>query len=480
MTLSKLRSALLKNLVLVAMVEGSIRAAVAFGWLTLPPADDTEEFDRAWSGANAPVAKRLYRPDRDLIYALRANADIVYDRTAVYPGKPAKYEVRTNEHGFRTPSFSEKKAPRVFRVACLGDSSTFGFNVEDADAYPAVLARRLEALQPGRFEVLNLGVPGYSSRQGLELIRQKVLRYDPDLVTVGFGTNDRFWRRPLSDNALITLNQSPAGATLMAIREGLDHVYAYRLLRRVLTFVMHRFVPGQLAKAASPRVSIDDVRDNITATQASLQPIGAALVVLNNDFFGTDAAEGIAAGAQASGAPFLDLHHLFVQKSRDRSLEIEGQHQLQPPQVPKGFALFRALALQPQRGVFIDASPLFLPTPTRAAMHDDGTQGDQIAGDGIWSAYVENNHGRPILYHYSVQTPKGVVKEYVEPTMGGMERLQTIPDSGAASIDVLGQYYLHSDASHPDEDGHALIAEQLVPVVLAAERAKATRGQGTP
>jgi lysophospholipase L1-like esterase len=57
-------------------------------------------------------------------------------------------------------ALAEQKPPGVFRIACVGDSVTFGFNVDDADTYPQLLAQQLERAHPGRFQVLNFGIPG--------------------------------------------------------------------------------------------------------------------------------------------------------------------------------------------------------------------------------------------------------------------------------------------------------------------------------
>ena len=55
----------------------------------------------------------------------------------------------------------------------------------------APAARRGSSLHAGRrFEVLNAGVAGYSSHQGVLRFLQEVDRYQPDLVLVSFGWND--------------------------------------------------------------------------------------------------------------------------------------------------------------------------------------------------------------------------------------------------------------------------------------------------
>ena len=48
--------------------------------------------------------------------------------------------------------------------------------------------------------------------------------------------------------------------------------------------------------------------------------------------------------------------------------------------------------------------------------------------------------------------------------------MDMIPASGIMDIDHFGHYFLRTDNSHPDEEGHALIAEALLSVVLELER----------
>jgi lysophospholipase L1-like esterase len=82
-----------------------------------------------------------------------------------------------NSHGLRAPEVAEAKSrPRVIVV---GDSSVFGVFVRDADTFAA----RVGAAFPG-VEVLNAGVPGYSSWQALRALDGRLKAYAPDLVVV--------------------------------------------------------------------------------------------------------------------------------------------------------------------------------------------------------------------------------------------------------------------------------------------------------
>jgi len=98
-----------------------------------------------------------------------------------------------NSAGFRDREYSLAKGAGVYRVAFLGDSLTFGVDV-DLDHTPP---RRLEAYlnrarhsSPRIYQVLNFGVPGYSIIQEAELARIKALSYAPDMVVLQVCIND--------------------------------------------------------------------------------------------------------------------------------------------------------------------------------------------------------------------------------------------------------------------------------------------------
>ena len=110
--------------------------------------------------------------------------------------KPKANVVGHNSLGFYGPEFSEAKDPSVFRIVCLGDSCThFG-----PISYPDMLRAVLDAQAPGRFEVINAGVIGYTSYQGMKLLDTRVMEWSPDLVIVYFGWNDHWLARGVADN----------------------------------------------------------------------------------------------------------------------------------------------------------------------------------------------------------------------------------------------------------------------------------------
>ena len=137
---------------------------------------------RVEPGARASLGE-LIRPSR--------NPEIVYelapDLRVSFLGAP----LSTSHAGFRDRDYSLEKPAGSFRILGLGDSIMFGWGVGDGEDYLSLLEARLEAARVGRpVEILNMAVPGYNSVMEVATLREKGLRYAPDLVIVGLCGND--------------------------------------------------------------------------------------------------------------------------------------------------------------------------------------------------------------------------------------------------------------------------------------------------
>jgi tetratricopeptide (TPR) repeat protein len=91
---------------------------------------------------------------------------------------------------FRVEEFPARPAPGVRRVVCVGGSTTYGHPFEPPGFFSDWLAVRLPVLLPGRrFEVLNLGCNGFSSRHVADLV-DDLAEAEVDLLVVYVGHNE--------------------------------------------------------------------------------------------------------------------------------------------------------------------------------------------------------------------------------------------------------------------------------------------------
>ncbi|HLA78505.1 MAG TPA: SGNH/GDSL hydrolase family protein [Vicinamibacteria bacterium] len=130
---------------------------------------------------------------RQLAGALRFGVDIPHPTRgwALRPGLrdsagPGGKPVSSNSRGLRgRREYAIPKPVGVKRLLFLGDSFTFGEGVGDAETF----CHRLQGLLPA-VEVLNLGVHGYGHDQMLVTLREEGPRYQPDVVALGYVTDD--------------------------------------------------------------------------------------------------------------------------------------------------------------------------------------------------------------------------------------------------------------------------------------------------
>ena len=114
---------------------------------------------------------------------------------STFSNKAASYHV--NSRGFRGPEFAMPKPEGTYRIFALGGSTTFGIfpaTTSDTTTYPAVLQVLLNANKPEpaikRYEVVNAGVPGYSTRTSTTNFHARILHLQPDAIIIYHNTND--------------------------------------------------------------------------------------------------------------------------------------------------------------------------------------------------------------------------------------------------------------------------------------------------
>jgi len=115
--------------------------------------------------------------------------------------------IQTNTQGFRTNTLVENpiafepsafdyavgRARNTITIAVIGDSVAFGGGVNNGENYSsrieAILRDKLHA-QGVDTRAINSGVLGYNTRMEVATLRHKLLRFEPDVVLLGFCGND--------------------------------------------------------------------------------------------------------------------------------------------------------------------------------------------------------------------------------------------------------------------------------------------------
>jgi len=90
-----------------------------------------------------------------------------------------------NSQGYRGKELSTENKIHEFRIFAFGDSNVLGWDGENGPNWPMYL----QELLGGRFAVINAGVWGYTSFQGLMRFKES-LPFCPDMVLISFGSND--------------------------------------------------------------------------------------------------------------------------------------------------------------------------------------------------------------------------------------------------------------------------------------------------
>lgn len=163
-------------------------------------------------------------------------------------------------------------------IICFGDSLTTGEGVEPRFSYPSLLANEVS------YPVINAGVSGESTEEGLKRVKDDVIEKDPYLVIVEFGGNDYLEKLPLEetyknlDEMIKQVKSSGAIVALVETRAGLimgEYSSIYRRLAKKYNAIL---VPNVMDGIFSqPKLKSDYVHPNAEGYKLMSQRILKAI-----------------------------------------------------------------------------------------------------------------------------------------------------------------------------------------------------------
>lgn len=261
-----------------------------------------------------------YRPHPDMAWYNRPNLSWHSDNT------DESYK-STNSLGFRmTREIAAEKRPEELRIFLTGDSSTFGYGMDDGDNYSSLVETLLSERTGKRAIVINTACPGHTSLQGLHLLHKYGAVMEPDMLIWAYNNDSCLDTAP-------DLDRIAGTPSARAVRRMLYKSDYYLLLRRVLLdFIYSRKIEEYQSRFSMNhfdwvrRIPFDDYKKYLEefADFARERKIGILFIrmPLNRYMseiqsiymtsFDENYRDYLEVFCEEEGLPFLDLEQVFV------------------------------------------------------------------------------------------------------------------------------------------------------------------------
>jgi len=216
-----------------------------------------------------------------------------------------------NAQRFKGKLAEVPKPPGLFRIMVYGDSNTDG--PPDRTPWPAHLAREIKLSDwRGRpCEVLNAGVAGYSSYQGLMRARQEIDTYAPDLLLVSFGWNDL----PAAIGRPDKEFRPPSAAWIVALDV---------LARSKLFLFLKRTTESKDSpRLVGARVSAEDYEHNLESFLELARTRGIEIAFLTRPHRLTEAEQRAVPGWRGHVPDYNDIVRAFAARTRSPLVDVE-------------------------------------------------------------------------------------------------------------------------------------------------------------
>jgi lysophospholipase L1-like esterase len=224
--------------------------------------------------------------------------------------------VQPYTEGDTTRSFPQPDR-RATRIVVLGDSIAYGHGLDEAQAWPALVARRLVVTYPHHpWQVVNAGVPGDTVADAYVRFPAHVAVYQPHILIIALGLNDCYR----------TDNERARRRLALFRRHELTWWGKSFLLRRLLARL---FPPAPLPRREDePAIPADDFARGLAwlvqqGRRLGTRPVLLTMTPLDPTVFPPAGAEAqtwsaynaiIRDTARRLEVPFIEVSHTFPMK----------------------------------------------------------------------------------------------------------------------------------------------------------------------
>lgn len=338
--------------------------------------------------------------------------------------------VRTNELGLRAEAMGKAGVPSN-TVMTMGPSSAFGWGVDEGETYSARLAAQLGKDST----VINAGQIGWSSFQGLKLLRGPELKgIGSKAILLAYGVNDvdrhRFYFQSAAQDSQELKDDKPASKVklfrVMAKSDLLSLLY--KLSNRIRGALAYGNAPDMHVSPVPPlRVGANDFMANTIALVREAKKLGARPVVL-----GTPVHLPTAPAAKDSDLAFAEGQGFFESKQLEKAL----------------VSFLRASEQDPYRN-----ETWYYLAATAAGL---GRAGEAK------KYHQKARDTEPYRIHRDVLAYNGLARRAAEQegvTFVDLNRIFEGKDKAQLFVDPV----------HPSAEGHRMIAEEIYRQVFAVE-----------
>ncbi|MBN2329617.1 MAG: SGNH/GDSL hydrolase family protein [Candidatus Omnitrophica bacterium] len=437
----------------------------------------------------------FYRPSRyapifspDHYGALRPNLRLDLTES---PSQP--FLIETNSFGMRMGEIAVEKDPQITRVAVMGDSIAFGWRMAPEAAFPSQLESLLNHEDGKKYEVLNFAAPGFTTFHAVKQYERLVHNFQPDILVLAFGLYDSYECR-LSEPEFYTILEEQGALSgakgvlgFMNSYSAVGYWMAQRKREQLNSLIQSRTGERIAQNDWRKKVSPDSMKIFLGAIIEHQRAQGGAIVLVNDNLFNFDASSALEDVSEKYGAPLLDLRSIFdgiggyEERRKHFELDLADSGIDYFNRDDSSDYLFRAQTSDERalsRGVFIagDHPDLGGEAPYKVRMYDDGTHGDEKAGDRIWSLQISIKEPEPVHFTFTVngvEEQRGDRQaEYENDSKNHVFVHLFSPPPSESTIHWRSPVYsvnripfehllLDSNSQYPNELGHRLIAHRL-------------------